>query len=88
MNEEKDIVELFDRKLARAYMEKALREGRTEDDGFGDYLETLGIRRPEATDAVLEKFNKENDESNARIMANLAEIRRIARAAQQRYAGL
>lgn len=88
MAEKKDIVELFDRKLARVYMEKAVREGRTDDDGMGDYLETLGIRRPEATDVVLEKFRKENNAGNARIRASLEEMRRLVREIQHKYAHL
>jgi hypothetical protein len=69
-------------------MKRAKREGRTEKDGISDYLATLGFSRPEEEEAFMQKFRKENRELTERIMANLEEIRRIARAAQEKYAGV
>jgi hypothetical protein len=88
MNEEKSITERFDRNLAIAYIEKAEREGRTANDGWWDYLETLGIRRPEETDAFLKRISEENEQINTRLRAHLDEIKRLARAAQKKYAGV
>jgi hypothetical protein len=88
MNGEKSIAENFDRELAYAYIEKAEREGRTADDGWWDYLETLGIPRPEETEAFLKRVREENDQINHRIRAHLEEIKRLARVAQKKYAGV
>jgi hypothetical protein len=88
MNDEKRVAENFDRELAIAYIEKAEREGRTADDGWWDYLETLGIPRPEETEAFLKRVREENDQINKRIRAYLDEIRRLAREAQKKYAGV
>ncbi len=88
MNEEKSIAEKFDWELANEYVEKAEREGRTADDGYWDYLTTLGIPRPEETDAFLKRVREENDQINSRLRGHLDEIRRLARAAQQKYAGV
>jgi hypothetical protein len=88
MNEEKSITERYDRSLALAYIEKAEREGRTANDGWWDYLKTLGIRRPEETDAFLKRISEENDQINHRLRGYLDEMRQIARAAQQKYAGV
>jgi len=88
MNEGKSITEEFDRELALAYIEKAEREGRTADEGYWDYLETLGIPRPEETDAFLKRIREENDQINKRLRGYLDEIRQLARAAQKKYAGV
>ena len=85
MNEKKSVAERFDRDLALKYMEKARLAGRTNSDGMWDYLETLGIRRPEATDAVLEKFREEDRKSDERILGYLNQMRELYRAAQARY---
>lgn len=87
MNEEKSIAERYDRNLALAYIEKAEREGRTPNEGWWDYLSTLGIRRPEETDAFLRRVTEENDQINKRLRGHLDEMRRLVRAAQQKYAG-
>ncbi len=87
MNNGKSVAERFDRDLALVYMEKAKREGRTTKDGWWDYLETLGIRRPEETDAFLKRVTEENDQINKRLRGYLDEIRELAHAAQKKYAG-
>ena len=86
MIEEKRLAERFDWELANAYMDRAEREGRTEDDGFWDYLETFGISRPEETDAFLKKIREKDRKSTERILGYLEEIRQIAREAQKKYA--
>jgi hypothetical protein len=88
MNEEKSMAEKFDWGLANAYVEKAEREGRTADGSYGDYLETLGMPRPEETMAFLKRIREENAQINKRIRGYLDEIRRLARAAQKKYAGV
>jgi hypothetical protein len=88
MNNGKSAAERFDRSLALVYMAKAEREGRTAKDGWWDYLETLGIRRPEETDAFLRRITEENDQINKRLRGYLDEIRQLARAAQKKYAGV
>ncbi|MCI0698863.1 hypothetical protein L0337_43545 [candidate division KSB1 bacterium] len=88
MNEGKSTTDEFDRELALAYIEKAEREGRTADEGYWDYLETLGIPRPEETDAFLKRIREENDQINKRLRGYLDEIRQLARAAQKKYAGV
>lgn len=87
MNEGKSTADEFDRELALAYIEKAEREGRTADDGYWDYLATLGIPRPEETDAFLKRIREENDQINKRLRGHLDEMSRLARAAQESYAG-
>jgi len=55
MNHEQIAAE-FDDALAEAYIQRALKQGKSEDDGFSDYLtKELGIRRPEKTDEVLKE---------------------------------
>jgi len=88
MNANKSVVERYDKNIARQYMAKAVREGRTGDDGLWDYLETLGIRRPEATDAIVKKVLDEDRKSTERILGYLEEIRKLAREAQRKYAHL
>lgn len=87
MHTEMSLAEKFDVAVAREYMKRAKREGRSEKDGISAYLTTLGFSRPEDEDAFMQKFRQENRELNERIVANLEEIRRIARAAQKKYAG-
>lgn len=77
----------FNVTVARQYMQKAKREGRTEKDGISDYLAALGFSRPEEEEAFMQKFSAENRELTERIMANLEEIRQIARTAQKQYTG-
>jgi hypothetical protein len=71
----KNPVQEFDRDIAQAYMNKAVRDGRTEDDGYNDYLETLGIRRPETREAFLSKLHEWNCELGKRLKVNLDEFR-------------
>jgi hypothetical protein len=55
MNPE-NVGQKYDDALAEEYIQRALTEGRSEDDGLWDYLEQeLGIRRPERTDEVLKE---------------------------------
>jgi len=81
-------VQKLDVKAALEYIEKAKKEGRSLDEAFSDYLATRGFGRPEEEEAFMQKFRKENRELTERIMTNLEEIRRIARAAQKKYAGV
>ncbi len=69
-------------------MHKAVREGRTEDNGGWDNLATFGITRPEEDEAFLQKFPEEYRESSERIRGYLEEIKRLAREAQKKYAGV
>jgi len=73
--ENKSLAKSFDRDIAVAYMNKAVREGRTEDDGFENYLETLGISRSEKTDALLSKTRERDRELDKRLKRNLDEFR-------------
>jgi hypothetical protein len=88
MNEKKDSSEGFDWDVAQGYIDKALREGRTEDNGWWDYFETIGIIRSEEDEAFLQKFREEDRKSTERILSYLAEIKKLARAAQKKYAGV
>ncbi len=88
MNEEKSIAEKFDWDLANDYIEKAEREGRTADDGYWDYLETLGIPRPEETAAFLKRTREENSKLTKQIRGSLEQMRQIVQAAQKKYAGV
>jgi hypothetical protein len=88
MNDKKDLSEGFDWDVVQEYIDKAMREGRTEDDGWWDYFETLGITRPEEDEAFLQKFREEDRKSTERILSYLAEIKKLARAAQKKYAGV
>jgi hypothetical protein len=88
MNDKKNSSEGINWELAHEYMDKAVREGRTEDDGFWDYLATFGITHPEEDEAFLQKFREENRKSTERIMGYLEEMKRLARAAQKKYAGV
>ncbi len=81
-------VQKLDVKAALEYIEKAKKAGRSLDEAFSDYLATRGFSRPEEEEAFMQKFRKENRELTERMMANLEEIRRIARAAQKKYAGV
>jgi hypothetical protein len=88
MNAKKSLAEDFDWDVAHDYMDKAVREGRTEDDGFEDYLASLGFTRTKDIQAFLQKFREEDRELTERIRHNLNQIRKIVRAAQQQYAGV
>ena len=88
MNQGQSIAEKFDWNLANEYIEKAEREGRTADDGYWDYLETLGIPRPEETAAFLKRAREENSKLTRQIRDYLEQMRQIVRAAQQKYAGV
>jgi len=48
---------------------------------FNDYLETLGIRRPEKRDVFLSKTREWNRELDKRLKKNLGEFRMTASAA-------
>jgi hypothetical protein len=87
MIDEENVLEQFDWNLANAYMDKAVQEGRAEDEGFEDYLGTLGFTRTKDIDAFLQKFREEDRKSTERIMGYLEEIKRLARAAQKKYTG-
>jgi hypothetical protein len=87
MNVEGQLAEKFSVEAALEYMKRAKLEGRTEKEGLSDYLVTLGFTRPEE-EAFLQKFRQENREFTERIMANLEQIKKIARAAQKKYAGV
>lgn len=65
----------FDWDIADAYINKAVREGRTEDDGFEDYLETLGVSRSEETDALLSKTHEIDCGLDKRLKRNLNKFR-------------
>ncbi len=82
------LVERFDSNRAYEYMERAKYEGRTEREGFSDYLATLGISRPEETEAFLKKIDEEHQQSTNRIKSNLEEMRRLVRVIQRKYAHL
>jgi len=88
MNAQKDLSEGFDWDVVHEYIDRAIHEGRTEDDGWWDYLETIGITRPEEDEAFLQNFREENRKSIERIMGYLEEIKQLARAAQKKYAGV
>lgn len=61
--------------LAEDYIQRALREGRSEEDGFDDYLEKeLGIRRPEKTDEVLREVAEMERRSTEKFLNGLAAI--------------
>lgn len=77
----------LDVKAALEYIEKAKKDGRSLDQAFSDYLASRGFSRPEEEEAFLQKFDKENRELSERIIANLEQIQKIARTAQQKYAG-
>jgi len=78
---EKSLSHKFDRDIALAYMNKAVRDGRTEDDGYNDYLETLGIRRSEIRDAHLNQIHEWDCELSKRLKRNLDKFRMAASAA-------
>jgi len=78
----------WDWQVARAYMDKALREGRTEDDGFEDYLASLGFTRTQEIEAYLQKSREETRQSFERITSYLEQMRRIVHTAQKKYAGV
>ncbi|MDZ7363639.1 MAG: hypothetical protein ONB46_23415 [candidate division KSB1 bacterium] len=78
----------LDVKAALEYIEKAKKAGHSLDEAFSDYLATRGFLRSEEYEEFMQKFRKENRELTERIMANLEEIRRIAKAAQKKYAGV
>jgi hypothetical protein len=78
----------WDWEIAREYMDKAVSEGRTEDDGLWDYLATFGISSPKENEAFLRKFDDETNQSFERLEGYLEEIKRLARAAQKKYAGV
>jgi len=80
-DEEKSPAKRFDRDIAEAYIKKAVRDGRTEDDGNNDYLETLGIRRPGTRDAHLNKIHEWDCELSKRLKRNLDEFRMTTSAA-------
>ena len=88
MSEIKGIAAKFDWNLANAYIDKAVQEGRSEDEGFEDYLATLGFTRPKDIDAFLQKFREEDRKSTERIMGYLNEIKRLAHVVQKQYAGV
>ncbi len=88
INKGKSPVQKFDRDIAQAYMNKAVRDDRTEDDGFNDYLETLGIRRAGKTNALLSRTRKWNRELDKRLKKNLDEFRMTTSAAQKKYDGV
>lgn len=81
-------VQKLEVKAALEYIETAKKEGRSLDVAFSDYLASRGFNRPEEEEAFLQKFDKENRELSERIIANLEQIGKMAKAAQQRYAGL
>jgi len=72
----------FDIKKAREPIKRAEREGRTSSDGLWDYLETLGIRRPEATDALLKKIVEEDKENTARLYELMGMLKGLAEASR------
>jgi hypothetical protein len=74
--------------IAREYMNQAVDQGRTEDDGLWDYLATFGISSPQEDEAFLRKFDAETSQIFERIESYMDEMKRLARAAQQKYAGV
>jgi len=90
MNEKKIITESpeWDWAIAREYMDKAVREGRTEDDGLWDYLANFGISSPKEDEAFLQKFSEETQKSFDRIDVYLDQMRKFMHAAQKKYAGV
>lgn len=80
------LVERFDSNQAYEHMERAKREGRTQREGFSDYLATLGISRAEDTEAFLEKFDEEYQQSTERMKGYLEEMRHLVREIQRKYA--
>jgi len=74
MNPEKTAQEYNDM-LAEDYIQRARREGRSEEDGFDDYLEKeLGIRRPEKTDEVLREIAEMERRSTEKFLNGLTAI--------------
>ncbi len=71
---------------ALKFIEEAQKAGRSLDEAFSDYLAARGFSRPEDNEAFMRQFREENRELTERIMANLEKIRKIARAAQKKYA--
>lgn len=80
-------VQKLDVNAALEYIETAQKKGRSFNEAFSDYLASRGFSRPEEEEAFLRKFQKENRELSERIIANLEQIQKIARTAQQKYAG-
>lgn len=72
---EKRLTHKFDRDIAQAYMNKAVRDGRSENDGFHDYLETLGVRRSEIRDAHLNTIQEWDGKLSKRVKKNLDKFR-------------
>ena len=85
MSNSKSSTRGIDWELANQLMDKAVREGRTEDDGFWDYLATLGITRPEENRATLQRILEEDRQLSERMRANLEQMEKLARAAQRKY---
>jgi hypothetical protein len=74
MNPE-EIAQKYDDALAEKYIQRALKEGRSEDDGLDDYLEKeLGIRRPERTDEVLREIDEMRRRRIEKFLNGLADI--------------
>jgi len=88
MKVEERSVKKLDVKAALEFIEQAQKAGRSLDEAFSDYLATRGFSRPEDNEAFMQKFREENRELTERMMANLEKIRKIARAAQKKYAGV
>jgi hypothetical protein len=90
MNDQKVLAQSsdWDWEVARAYMDKAVREGRTEDDGLEDYLASLGFTRTKDHEAFLQNFSEETQKSFERIEGYLGEMRKLIRAAKKKYAGV
>lgn len=78
---EKSLSHKFDRDIAQAYMNKAVRDGRAENDGFHDYIETLGVRRFETRDAHLNKIHEWDCELSKRLKRNRDKFRMTSGAA-------
>jgi hypothetical protein len=71
MNTEK-VAQEFDATLAEAYIQRALREGRSEDEGLEDYLEKeLGFWRSEKIDEFLRQIEERGRQSTEKFLNNL-----------------
>jgi hypothetical protein len=85
LSETKSISNKFDWDIAHAYINKAVRDGYTDDDGFEEYLETLGIRRLEKSNDLMGRIREKNCKLTERIKMNLEQIREISRSAGKKY---
>jgi hypothetical protein len=71
MNAEENVKE-FDSALAEEYIQRALHEGRSEDEGLDDYLEReLGLSRPERIDEFLRQIDEREKRSREKFLNGL-----------------